>query len=492
MKKVSLAPKEIEAHFRFQVIGGLLVAPLKRCALQEAIKGIVARTWICPRTGHPRSLKLRTVERWYYSAKASENPIEVLRPKTRSDKGKEKAISADIAAELLLLYNANKEWTVYLIWDNLNAKLGEQTSGKKYCPSYSSVLRYLEKHGLFRIPGILENPAKADALIEKNHREIATFECEYVGELFHTDAHHGRLKVLLDDGTYIVPIAIAIIDDCSRFICHIQWYLSETARDLTDCYSQAILRRGAPRCLMSDNGPAMISEPMKRGCDRLSIRIHYNPAYTPWKNGKMENFWESLEGQLVAMARKEKDLTLQELNIYTNEWIESVYHNRIHSETRETPLHRFMNGKRVIRDTFTEFDVNTAFMSNTTRLLRKSDRTFSLNSTRYEVPSELQHFRTIRLRFAEWNKRVVYIEDPDTGVIVGKSHPIDRVANSNGQRAVRKLPRHYDTINSPRLRTLEKERQLSGRPPAFRTLEHESDSESTTEENNNTNHEEIQ
>ena len=40
---------------------------------------------------------------------------------------------------------------------------------------------------------------------------------------------------------------LGIIDDHSRLLCHLQWYLDETAESLTHGLCQAFMKRGLPR-----------------------------------------------------------------------------------------------------------------------------------------------------------------------------------------------------------------------------------------------------
>ena len=52
---------------------------------------------------------------------------------------------------------------------------------------------------------------------------MRSFEATHVGALFHPDGHQGSLKVLNRRGEWITPIALGVIDDYSRLICHLQW-----------------------------------------------------------------------------------------------------------------------------------------------------------------------------------------------------------------------------------------------------------------------------
>ena len=64
---------------------------------------------------------------------------------------------------------------------------------------------------------------------------------------------------------------LGVIDDRSRLVCHRQWYLDETAHSLVHGLSQAFMKRGLPRALMTDNGAAMLSEEVTTGLAALGV-----------------------------------------------------------------------------------------------------------------------------------------------------------------------------------------------------------------------------
>jgi putative transposase len=77
--------------------------------------------------------------------------------------------------------------------------------------SYCTVRRYMQTHGLVRKPRvrIQGRPGEIQAAQRREQREIRSDEAEYVGALWHTDFHHGRLKVLTPGGRWEKPIALA-------------------------------------------------------------------------------------------------------------------------------------------------------------------------------------------------------------------------------------------------------------------------------------------
>ena len=115
-------------------------------------------------------------------------------------------------------------------------------------PSYSSVRRYMKRHGWIRQSRV---PAKGTAGMERAQarletREVRSFEAEHVFGLWHLDFHQGSHKILTPEGEWRKPMLLAILDDHSRLVGHAQWYGSETAEDLVHGLSQAFLKRGLP------------------------------------------------------------------------------------------------------------------------------------------------------------------------------------------------------------------------------------------------------
>jgi len=166
----------------------------------------------------------------------------------------------------------HKHWSYKLHYDNL-AALVKADPSLGPLRSYSTVRRYMKAHGLMRKPRAAPKgrPGEARAAARREAREIRSYEAEYVGSLWHLDFHHGSLKVLTQDGQWQRPLVLGILDDHSRLCCHLQWYLSETAEDLVHGLSQAIQKRGLPRALLTDNGPAMVADEVTEGLLRLGI-----------------------------------------------------------------------------------------------------------------------------------------------------------------------------------------------------------------------------
>ena len=109
---------------------------------------------------------------------------------------------------------------------------------------------------------------------------------------------------------------------------------------------QAFQKADLPRSLLFDNGSAMIAAETEQGLTRLGILFENTLPYSPYQNGKQETFGARLKGRLLPMLEGVVDLRLDQLNEATQAWIELEYNRKVHSETGQTPLQRFLKTKR--------------------------------------------------------------------------------------------------------------------------------------------------
>ena len=100
MSKDYLSNSELWARFRFSVIGRLLVSPPAKGELNNAISLLCAQSYCHPITGEKVTLGYSTIERWYYQALSSVDPISVLSRKLRKDAGRLRALSSALLLEL--------------------------------------------------------------------------------------------------------------------------------------------------------------------------------------------------------------------------------------------------------------------------------------------------------------------------------------------------------------------------------------------------------
>ena len=472
----SLRVHERWAHFRFSVIGPLLAAPPARGQLQAQLQELAAQKWRHPVSGQWVVLGLSTIERWYYKALGTQSsPVDALQRKIRSDHGKHPSMGPKLIELLTQQHRQHPSWSYQLHVDNLAVLVAQQPELGPM-PAYASVRRFMQSHGLWKRPrrGPAQSPGAQLAEHRFEHREIRSYQSEYVNALWHLDFHHGSLRVLLEKGRWVYPVLLAILDDCSRLCCHGQWYLSEGAEELDHGLSQGFQKRALPRALMSDNGSAMLAAETVQGLARLGIVQETTLPYSPYQNGKQEVFWAQVEGRLLPMLEGVADLTLRTLNEATQAWLEMEYNRTTHSELGQSPLQVYLHHKDVGRPCPATESLQLAFTQEIRRAQRRSDGTISLAGIRFELPARYGHFPSVTVRLASWDLSRVYLTDPQTGAVLCRLYPQDKTKNAQGQRALRNsplagvapAPATPGTI-APLLQKLIKDYATTGLPPAY-------------------------
>jgi transposase InsO family protein len=414
------------------VIGQLLAAPPGKGELAAAIAELAERTWRHPTTGEPTRFGFSTIERWYYRAlKEKRDPVAVLRRKLRADAGQQPAMSGAVRQAIIAQYAAHKSWSVQLHHDNLVAS-AEGNPDLRPVPSYATLRRFLKANGLNKRRRVTSRRTEGAERAEARflNREVRSYEAEYVGGLLHWDAHFGSRKVLIPRGEWVTPVLFGVLDDRSRLACHVQWYLSETAEVVVHGLSQAFQKRGLPRAGLSDNGAAMTAAEVVEGLTRLGVLQQTTLPYTPEANAKIEILWASVEGRLMAMLEHVADLSLARLNEATLAWVEHEYNRKIHSETGEAPIRRFLQGPSVMRPSPDSTALRLAFTRTETRTQRKSDGTLVIGSRRFEVPDRYRHLTQLEVRYANWDLSQVHLVDQRTGSVLCRLFPQNKAQNA--------------------------------------------------------------
>jgi transposase InsO family protein len=468
------------ARLRFAIIGPLLAAPPPRGQLRQALERLASKTWQHPNSGTPVLFAYSTIERWLYQARGNQDPIAALRQRIRSDAGKQRALTEALQAALRNQYGQHPSWTVQLHYDNIEV-LAEIDARLVPLPSYTTVVRWMRAQGLKRKPRKSRRRGEIEAIQRREKREVRSFEVTHCMALWHADYHHGSIKILTADGQWRTPVLLGFIDDHSRLICHLQWYLSESARTFVHGLSQALQKRRLPRALMTDNGSPMIAAEVKRGLHELSILHETTAPYSPEQNGKIETLWALVESRLMAMLEGCAELSLQQLNQATQAWVELEYQRRTHGETGCAPLRRFLDGPEVGRDCPGSDALRQAFRAETVRKQRHSDGTLSLFGVRFEVPARYRHLATVHVRYAHWDLSCCDLVDARTGKRLCALYPLDKGKNAADER------RRVETPDTPIMRPSEMAPLLkklladyaaTGLPPAFLTDDEDPNHES--------------
>jgi len=468
------------AQLRFAVVGPLLAAPPNRGQLRAELERLSEKTWRHPISKEPVQFGLSTIEGWYYKARAERlDPVGVLYRKTRRDRGRQASVSDELRQTLDAQYRDHPAWSYQLHYDNLSPRLDKQPQ-QGPLPSYTTIRRFMKQNGLIkkkrrrRRDGAPEtSPPSANRHESFEAREVRSFESEYVNALWHLDYHHGSRKLLSSHGEWFTPKLMAVLDDRSRLGCHLQWYPNETAQELVHALCQGFMKRGLPRALLTDNGSAMRADEVEQGLARLGIVHETTLPYSPYQNGKQEVFFAQVEGRLIAMLEAVPEVSLSLLNEATQAWLEMEYQRRLHSETRQTPLERFLQGPTISRDCPGIEELRLAFTSEQPRRPRKTDGTVSIEGIRFELPSRFRHLDKLWVRYAAWDLTHVFLMDETSEKPLCRLYPLDRARNADKARRLLAPSGTAPDLAEPQkqmaplLEKLMQDYAESGLPPAF-------------------------
>jgi putative transposase len=212
-------------------------------------------------------------------------------------------------------------------------------------------------------------------------RSFGRFEATHRNELWIGDAMHARFGIGARK-----PVLFAFIDDHSRLIPGWRWALSEDTLRLEIALRAGLGSRGVPRGIYVDNGSPFASAQLNRACAKLGIRLVHSRPGEPAGRGKIERFFRTVRDGFEVEAARAGIGDLAELNRLFGAWVEQIYHHRVHSETGQAPLERFLAGGPPERPSLVE--LHEAFLWTETRLVTKT-ATVSLFGNHYEVDAHL-------------------------------------------------------------------------------------------------------
>lgn len=216
---------------------------------------------------------------------------------------------------------------------------------------------------------------------EGTRRVFGRFEAEQRNDRWTGDAMHARFTIGARK-----PVLFAFIDDHSRLIPGWRWAMSEDTVRLEIALRAGIASRGVPRSIYVDNGSPFVSAQLERACAKLGIRLIHSRPGEPAGRGKIERFFRTVRDGFEVEAVLATIADLGELNRLFGAWVEQIYHHRVHSETGQRPLERFMTPGPPELPTLVE--LHEAFLWSERRTVTKT-ATVSLHGNRYEVEPAL-------------------------------------------------------------------------------------------------------
>ena len=405
-------PHQTAALTRFRALNFVEDRQRTGCILAEALRQASLQPWPDENGDYYAA---RTIEDWWYAYKAGGFNALVNSP--RSDQGKSRALEATTAAWVLEQVTQNPTVPLKVLYSHW------QQSGRSL-PSISVLYRYLRRQGLDRKSlrsGRLETgPTKA-------------FEAPHVNDLWMVDFSPG--PTLWVDGKARPTHLGVLVDDHSRLIPFAAYYPQANTEAFHHAFKEGILRRGLPRKLYTDQGKPFVNAHSHLVCAQLGVRLLHAKPYHSWSKGKCERLIQTIQQGFETTLRLPGNAahSLEELNLKLSSWIQTVYHQRSHSSTAQSPEYRYQQAAQSLRQWDERQDIEPLFYLRLERTVRKNG-TVRLEGDLYEVPLSLRALK-IQLRLDPWKRARIEVWYQDKFMGLARKAPLHLNAENGGSHA---------------------------------------------------------
>lgn len=393
--------RQEEALWRYSLIREA-ADPRLSCAERGAlVRSLAARLHAHP-SGELRSVGRSTVDDWIRAYRAG--GFEALAPKQRASVPRTPRALLEQAEVLRRENPARTAAQIQRIIKAANGGLG---------PSRTTIERHLRRQGLTR------------ATLSAERQAFGRFEASGPNELWVADCLHGPMI----EGRR--AILFAVLDDHSRVVVGARFAHAESTVRLEGVLRSAFQSRGLCDRLYVDNGAPYASRQLAKVCAALGIGLTHSTPGRPQGRGKIERWFRSLRQEVLVELDAHPQMALVELERVLQAWVERVYHRRVHSETKVTPLERFAGFTPRYP---TAAELREAFLWSEMRLVTKT-ATVSLLGNRYEVDQALVG-RRVELRFDPYDLELIEVHYADRPFGQAVPHVIGRHVHPHAEEPV--------------------------------------------------------
>jgi putative transposase len=378
MQKPTPKLKESRALLRFEVVCHIKTLRGEGIPLAKCVRAAASRPWPGE---NGQYFSFRTIETWWYDY-ADKGYAGIEGKPFRRDAGQSRLIDEETGLWILdaIEKSPGVPFSVlYRSWDEAGRGL----------PSESTVRRFLASNGYdarsLKAGRLETGPTKA-------------FEAPAPNDLWMVDFACGP-ALRSAEGKALSTHLCLIVDDHSRLIPYGAYYASADTAAFLDCLKQAVLRRGLPLKLYTDQGKPFINHHARIVSANLGIRLLHAKPYHAWSKGKVERLIRTIQNDFELTLRMEGNHvhSLAELNTAFSRWIATLYHMRKHGSTGQSPHERFTGSHHPIRPIEDPDKIDPLFYTRTERVVRK-DGTVTLGKKLFEVPLDLRALK-IELRY---------------------------------------------------------------------------------------------
>jgi len=218
---------------------------------------------------------------------------------------------------------------------------------------------------------------------QEEDRAFGRFECARPNEMWTGDTLHG--PVIAGGKSYL----FAFLDDHSRAVMGARWAYHDDVVRMAAAFRPALQRRGVPQAIYLDNGSPFVDAWLLRGCAVLGIKLIHSRPGKPEGRGKIERFFRTVRDQFLVEAGDGSGIRdLAEMNRLFQAWVETAYHQAVHSETGEAPITRWARAAPAERAVPDPGRLREAFLWSERRKATKT-ALVSLHGNSYQVDAWL-------------------------------------------------------------------------------------------------------
>lgn len=403
---------QITALLRFRALNFIEDLQRRGCPLAEALRQASVQPWPDENGDY---YAVRTLEDWWYAYRKGGFPALV--PAPRSDQGQSRVLDPDTAKWVLEQVTQNSTIPLTVLYTHWR-------QDQRPLPSISMLYRFLRRQGMDRRAlrsGRLETgPTKA-------------FEAPHVNDLWMVDFSPGP-TLSVNGKAYSTQLCV-LVDDHSRLIPFAAYYPQANTEAFHHAFKEGLLRRGLPRKLYTDNGKPFINAHSHLVCAQLGVRLLHCKPYHSWSKGKCERLIQSIQQGFETTLRLAGNAatSLEDLNAKLSVWIQTVYHQRIHSATGQSPEYRYQQAAQTIRTWDPTLEIEPLFYLRLERTVRKNG-TVRLDRELYEVPLSLRALK-VQLRLDPWRRTRIEVWYQNQFMGLARKAPLHLNAENGGSQA---------------------------------------------------------
>lgn len=351
----------------------------------------------------------KTIENWYRLYIGG--GFDALKPRRRSDKGESRVIPPELRQQLVSLRQQQPDISVVLFYQ----KMLEQRIIPAGEVSYHSVYRLLKRMDLA-------------GHRQRREPERKRFQFERVNQMWQADFSQGPyLKI----GKKKVETQLfAFLDDASRLVPYAQYTNDQKFESLRLVLKQALLRRGIPSVIYTDNGKIYRSHQLQWACASLGIALVHTKPYDAAAKGKIERYFGTVKRRFVDALEPSVLNSLDSLNKAFLLWLEQDYNAKPHSAIGMSPLDYYLSQASSLKMVDDPGILDPLFMRREHRKVRH-DSTISVQNLLFEAPHRFIG-QNVEVRFEPSDVNQVFIYED--GKQQARLTPVNLLDNSRVKR----------------------------------------------------------